>query len=211
MKISSVIITAFCLSSLSSCDRLQEFAGLTDGVEDVLEKRNGGKFEVIVGDASLVEELKKERGTILVVDYYRDDCPSCVQMAPEVEKMAAKYGEKVVVVKMDLGSNEANQVYSVEEGVKGIPTLDFFLNGRKVKRLVGGMDESLLEQSFSQIVTDNLGDDNDPASRVILKPVEKNSLPAGVERIKKMPVETEVDPISLKAGKMTPLNPGTSK
>lgn len=68
------------------------------------------------------------------VDFYATWCGPCKMLAPEIEKLADEYGDKVPVVKIDVDKEaELAQRY----GIVSIPTLILFKNGRPYKTEMG--------------------------------------------------------------------------
>src|ERR1700694_1397976 len=70
----------------------------------------------------------------VVVDFYADWCGPCRMMTPLVEQLAAEYGGKVTIGKLDV---DVNQDIAIRYGVMGIPTLGLFRDGQLVDRLIG--------------------------------------------------------------------------
>jgi thioredoxin 1 len=70
----------------------------------------------------------------VVVDFYADWCPPCVAMTPVVEALAGEFAGKVKIGKLD---TDVNQDIAIRYGVRGIPTLGLFKDGKLVDRLVG--------------------------------------------------------------------------
>ena len=62
----------------------------------------------------------------VVVDFWATWCGPCRMVAPEMEKLAAKYGDNVQVVKVDV---DANPVLSQAFNIMSIPTIAFFRPG----------------------------------------------------------------------------------
>ncbi len=62
----------------------------------------------------------------VVVDFWAVWCGPCRMVAPEMEKLAAKYGDNIQVVKVDV---DANPVLSQAFNIMSIPTIAFFRPG----------------------------------------------------------------------------------
>lgn len=70
----------------------------------------------------------------VLVDFYADWCHPCKAMVPVLEAISAKFEGRVTVVKVDL---DANPEIGIKFGVRGLPTLMLFENG-KVKAMRAG-------------------------------------------------------------------------
>lgn len=69
-----------------------------------------------------------------LVDFWAEWCGPCRMVAPVVEEIAAEYGDKIQVAKMDVDDNrETPAAY----GIQGIPTLILFKDGEEAARIVG--------------------------------------------------------------------------
>jgi thioredoxin 1 len=69
---------------------------------------------------------------VVLVDFYADWCGPCKMLEPTVAEIAAE--TDAVVAKVDI---DALQTLAKNEGVRSVPTLQFYANGEKGERFVG--------------------------------------------------------------------------
>ena len=70
----------------------------------------------------------------VVVDFWGPQCAPCLALMPQVEKLAAAYGDMFKVVKVDASKNRR---LCLELKVLGLPTYLFYKNGASIARLTG--------------------------------------------------------------------------
>ena len=95
-----------------------------------------------VTDATFDSDVLKA-GTPVLVDYWAEWCGPCKMIAPILEDVAKDYAGRLTVAKIDIDSNpDAPAKY----GIRGIPTLILFKDGKPVSTKVGAAPKSVLKQ-----------------------------------------------------------------
>lgn len=89
----------------------------------------------VTGDSFAVHR-RSTKGLPLLVDIWAPWCGPCQSMAPHFARAAVELEPRVRLLK--LNSDEAPQV-SAELGVRGIPTLVLFLDGKVLAQQAGAM------------------------------------------------------------------------
>ena len=77
-------------------------------------------------------ETLKNGSQPLVVDFWATWCGPCRMIAPIVEELAKEYDGKIAVGKCDV---EENDELAAEYGIRNIPTILFFKEGKLVDKI----------------------------------------------------------------------------
>jgi thioredoxin 1 len=85
--------------------------------------------------------------TPVLVDFFATWCGPCQYQAPILERVAKEVGEKAHILKIDVDRNP--QVME-RYGIRGVPTLILFRNGRIVWRASGVKQQDELVQLLLQ-------------------------------------------------------------
>jgi len=90
-----------------------------------------------VTDANF-EELVNA-GKPMVLDFWAEWCGPCRMVSPIIDELATEYEGKVTIGKMDVDDN--NDVVA-QFGIRNIPTVLFFKDGKLVDKQVGAAQKS---------------------------------------------------------------------
>ncbi len=99
-----------------------------------------------VTDDNFASEIEGATG-LAVVDFWAEWCGPCRMIGPIVDQLAAEYAGKAKVTKLDV---DANQKTAFKYGVRSIPSILFFKDGKLVETVVGLQSKPSLDQKFKK-------------------------------------------------------------
>jgi thioredoxin 1 len=100
---------------------------------------------VEIGDSSFDSEVLQSEKPVLV-DFWAPWCGPCRAIAPIVEELAESFGDTVKFTKCNV---DENPVTPTKYGIKSIPTLIFFKDGKVLDKIVGIVAKSRLEEMIT--------------------------------------------------------------
>jgi len=96
------------------------------------------------------EELEKVKSNWLtLVDFGAPWCAPCHLQEPIIRQLASKFEGKVLVAEMNI---DENRHMASMLGIRSIPTLILFRNGKEIQRFVGLHSEGSLSEAFKKIL-----------------------------------------------------------
>jgi len=101
-----------------------------------------------VGDSSFENDILQAEKPA-VVDFWAPWCGPCKAIGPVIEELAGTYGDKVKFAKCNV---DDNPVTPGKFGIKAIPTLIFFKEGKVVDQITGMVAKSKLEDTLKGIL-----------------------------------------------------------
>ena len=115
-------------------------------IRAMLERAQAQKLTskpILLTDSNFHSEIAKHK--LIVVDFWAPWCGPCRMVGPIIEELAAEYAGKVAFGKLNV---DENAMVPSSFGVRGIPTLIVFKDGKIVDTLVGACSKSHIESKF---------------------------------------------------------------
>ena len=106
------------------------------------------EFVTEVRDESFEAEVLQS-GTPVLVDFWADWCGPCRMLAPTVDEVAAEFGGRLKVVKLNVDESMATME---RFRVRSIPTLVLFKDGVEQDRMVGLQQQETVTQMVARHV-----------------------------------------------------------
>ena len=88
--------------------------------------------------------------TPAIIDFWAEWCAPCRQIAPIVKDLAAQYGDRVKIVKMNIDENPSTPG---KYGVRAIPTVLAFKGGAVVEQITGAKSKSAFEEMVQKLLS----------------------------------------------------------
>jgi thioredoxin 1 len=101
-----------------------------------------------ISDSSFETEIIQSNKPV-VVDFWAPWCGPCKAIGPIIEELANIYGEQIKFTKCNV---DDNPITPGKFGIKAIPTLIFFKEGKVIDQITGMVAKSKLEDTIKAIV-----------------------------------------------------------
>lgn len=84
-------------------------------------------------DQSFEQDVLKSSVPVLV-DFWAEWCGPCKALGPKLEEIAGEMKDKITIAKLNV---DENPTMPAKYGVRGIPTMILFKDGKEVDQIVG--------------------------------------------------------------------------
>jgi thioredoxin 1 len=101
-----------------------------------------------VTDSSFEKDVL-QAGKPMLVDFWAEWCAPCRMLTPTIDAIADQFVETAGVVKLNVDDNTAT---AQRYGIKGIPTLILFSEGKEVERVVGATSKDSIAKMIEKHV-----------------------------------------------------------
>ena len=107
-----------------------------------------GNAVIEVSDATFDKDVLQSEQPVLV-DFWAAWCGPCKAIAPFVEEIATAFAGKLTVAKVDVDKNGATPS---RYGIRGIPALLIFKNGKVADQIVGYVPREVIEEKVNRVL-----------------------------------------------------------
>jgi len=153
------ILLSLLVVGLNSCDGIKaKLEGLIKSSLPEVKPVTGGTETNAVGvaqDGESVRQLSEAgfeafvatSGHLVMVDFYADWCGPCRELGPVLDALVSEYGGKVLLGKVNV---DQNRNLAGQKGVRSIPDVRFYKNGKEVDRFMGAIPANMIREKIDK-------------------------------------------------------------
>tara|TARA_Y100000994_G_C15293501_1_gene276439 strand:+ start:92 stop:421 length:330 start_codon:yes stop_codon:yes gene_type:complete len=99
-------------------------------------------------DSSFKEDVLDSDKPVLV-DFWAEWCGPCKMLTPTINELADEYTGKAIVGKLNV---DENPTIASEYGIRSIPSLLFFKDGKVQKQIMGAVAKSDIAEALDEVI-----------------------------------------------------------
>lgn len=88
-------------------------------------------------------------GKPMILDFWAEWCGPCRMVGPIIDELAEMYTDRIIVGKMDVDSNDT---VVGQFGIRNIPTVLFFKDGKVVDKVVGATSKDKFVEKADELL-----------------------------------------------------------
>jgi thioredoxin 1 len=104
------------------------------------------KFSKAITDQGFQSQVLEAKG-LKLVDVWAEWCGPCRVLGPVVDSLAEEYRGRAEVYKLDA---DENQRTPAQFGIRGLPTVLFFKDGKLVDQVIGSVPRDVLKLAIER-------------------------------------------------------------
>ncbi|MBN2426113.1 MAG: thioredoxin [Calditrichaceae bacterium] len=106
-----------------------------------------GKY-VEISESNFDKEILKSSIPV-IVDFWAEWCAPCRLISPIVEELSNEYEGKLKIAKLNV---DHNPHISMNYGIRSIPTLLIFKDGKAVEQLIGAVPKKTIVERLKSVL-----------------------------------------------------------
>ena len=89
------------------------------------------------------------KNSVVLVDFWAEWCGPCKMLTPTINEVADDYKDKAVIGKLNV---DENPTIAAEYGIRSIPSLLFFKDGKVQKQIMGAVAKEEISSALDELI-----------------------------------------------------------